>query len=68
VVEDGRSAGRVTSSRVSEQVGKVIGLAWVLPDRAEDGARISIRVDGTPHPATVTLAPFYDSEGTKLRS
>jgi sarcosine oxidase subunit alpha len=68
VVEDGRSAGRVTSSRVSEQVGKVIGLAWVAPERAEDGTRISIRVDGTDRPATVTLAPFYDSEGTKLRS
>src|SRR5258705_1837940 len=68
VVEDGRSTGRVTSSRVSEQVGKVIGLAWVQPDRAEDGTRISIRVDGAEHQATVMLAPFYDPEGTRLRS
>jgi sarcosine oxidase subunit alpha len=68
VVEDGRSIGRVTSSRVSDQVGKVIGLAWVAPACADDGARISIRVDGVPHPATVTLAPFFDPDGTRLRS
>jgi sarcosine oxidase subunit alpha len=68
VVENGKSTGRVTSSRVSEQVGKVVGLAWVRPDRADDGTRIAIRVGGGEHPATVTLAPFYDPEGTRLRS
>ncbi|HEU5404620.1 MAG TPA: 2Fe-2S iron-sulfur cluster-binding protein [Gaiellaceae bacterium] len=68
VVRDGRIAGRVTSSRVSERVGGVIGLAWVDPDCAEEGSAISIRVDGTLRPATVTLAPFYDPEGALLRS
>jgi len=68
VVEDGRSTGRVTSARVSERLGTVIGLAWVLPDKAADGAQISIRVDGRPHDATVTLSPFYDPEGALLRS
>jgi sarcosine oxidase subunit alpha len=68
VVEDGRSVGRVTSSRVSDQIGKVIGLAWVPTARADDGARMSIRVDGVPHQATVTLSPFFDPDGTRLRS
>jgi sarcosine oxidase, subunit alpha len=68
VVRDGRIAGRVTSVRASERVGKTIGLAWVTPDRAEEGATIEIRVDGALHPATVTLAPFYDPEGALLRS
>ncbi len=68
VVEDGKPAGRVTSARTSERVGRVIGLAWVKPDRAEDGTQIQIRVDGALHPATVTLAPFYDPAGEKLRS
>jgi sarcosine oxidase subunit alpha len=68
VVEDGRSTGRVTSARVSERVGTVIGLAYVRPDKAEDGASLSIGVDGALHPATVTLAPFYDPEGALLRS
>src|SRR5438132_5783477 len=36
VVVDGRPAGRVTSARVSERVGSVIGLAWVRPEDAEE--------------------------------
>jgi sarcosine oxidase, subunit alpha len=68
IVRDGRIAGRVTSVRRSERVGTTIGLAWVDPDRAEEGARIEIRVGGRLHPATVTLAPFYDPEGALLRS
>jgi sarcosine oxidase subunit alpha len=68
VVSDGRIAGRVTSARVSERVGRVVGLAWVDPEKAEEGATISIRVDGAVHEAAVTLAPFYDPEGALLRS
>jgi sarcosine oxidase, subunit alpha len=68
VVRDGRIAGRVTSVRASQRVGKTIGLAWVTPDRADEGATIEIRVEGALHPATVTLAPFYDPEGALLRS
>jgi sarcosine oxidase, subunit alpha len=68
VVRDGRIAGRVTSARLSERVGSAIGLAWVEPDRAEEGAEITIRFEGATHPATVTLSPFYDPEGALLRS
>jgi sarcosine oxidase subunit alpha len=68
VVRDGRSIGRVTSARASERLGRVIGLAWVPPDTAEDGTPITIRVDGSIHDATVTLAPFYDPKGELLRS
>jgi glycine cleavage system aminomethyltransferase T len=68
VVLDGRPAGRVTSARVSEQVGRTIGLAWVRPEFATDGAEIEIRVSGSLARASVTLAPFYDPDGVKLRS
>ena len=68
VVVGGRSAGRVTSSRYSEAVGRGIGLAWVPPALAEDGSDIDIRIDGRLEPARVRLAPFYDPEGRKLRS
>jgi sarcosine oxidase subunit alpha len=68
VVRDGRSIGRVTSARVSERLGRVIGLAWVPPDHAEEGTPIAVRVDGKAHGATVTLAPFYDPKGELLRS
>jgi sarcosine oxidase subunit alpha len=68
VVRDGRITGRVTSVRVSERLGRVIGLAWVTPDQAEEGTEIGVRIDGTLHAATVTLAPFYDPTGERLRS
>jgi glycine cleavage system aminomethyltransferase T len=68
IVMNGKSAGRVTSARFSEQVGKSIGLAWVPPSKAEDGAEIEIRVDGRLEKATVRTKPFFDPEGTHLRS
>jgi sarcosine oxidase, subunit alpha len=68
VVRDGVPTGRVTSARASERLGKVIGLAWVEPERAEEGKTIAIRIDGVLHEASVTLAPFYDPEGALLRS
>jgi len=68
VVIDGRPAGRVTSARVSQRIGKTIGLAWVPPQLAENGAEIAIRVDGSLARASVTLSPFYDPDGERLRS
>ncbi len=68
VVRGGRSVGRVTSSRVSERLGRVIGLAWVEPAAAEEGRTITIRVAGANVDAQVSLAPFYDPEGALLRS
>jgi sarcosine oxidase, subunit alpha len=68
IVAAGKSAGRVTSARVSEQLGKVVGLAWISPDHAEDGAELQIRIDGKLARGRVALAPFYDPEGEKLRS
>jgi sarcosine oxidase, subunit alpha len=68
VVVDGRPAGRVTSSRWSDQLGRAIGMAWVPPQLAEDGATIEIRVDGRPVDARVRLRSFYDPDGERLRS
>jgi sarcosine oxidase subunit alpha len=68
VVAAGRPAGRVTSARVSERLGRTIGLAWVGPELAHDGSEIAIRVGATDERATVTLAPFYDAAGERLRS
>jgi sarcosine oxidase subunit alpha len=68
VVANGAPAGRVTSVRRSERVGSVIGLAWVAPEQAEDGGRLDVRVGGRLERATVTLAPFYDAGGERLRS
>jgi glycine cleavage system aminomethyltransferase T len=68
VVSGGRPVGRVTSARASERVGRTIGLAWVGPELAEEGAEIAIRVGSADERANVTLAPFYDPEGERLRA
>ncbi len=68
VVSGGRPVGRVTSVRASERVGRTIGLAWVGPELAQDGAELAIRVGEVDERATVTLAPFFDPEGERLRS
>ncbi len=67
VVVDGKLAGRVTSSRYSPSQEKAVGLAWIKPAQAKEGACIDVRVDGKLVPAKVTMQPFYDPQGTRLR-
>ncbi len=68
IVLDGLPAGRVTSARRSEQVGEVIGLAWLPPDRAESGTRVEIRVDRRLLGARVHHGAFFDPVGERMRS
>jgi len=68
IVIEGLPAGRVTSARRSQQVGAVIGLAWLGPDRAEAGARFEIRVDRRLLGARVTHGAFYDQAGERMRA
>ncbi len=68
IVAGGRPAGRVTSARVSDRVGRTVGLAWVDPDLAREGAQVAIRVGAVDAVATVTLEPFYDPAGERLRA
>ncbi len=68
IVVDGRPGGRVTSSRWSQHLGKAIGMGWVPPELAEDGAEIAIKVDGSVERAHVRLRPFFDPDGEHLRT
>jgi sarcosine oxidase subunit alpha len=68
VVVDGKSAGRVTSVRFSDELQKVVGMAVLPAELAGEGTEIEIRVDGSLASATVTTKPFFDPEGTRLRS
>jgi sarcosine oxidase, subunit alpha len=68
VVVDGKSSGRVTSVRHSQEVGKVIGLAIVPHSLAIDGGSFDVRVDGKNVPMTVHLSPFFDPAGERLRA
>ena len=67
VVTGTKPIGRVTSARFSPTIGKGFGLAWVPAELARDGAEINIIVDGRPMPASVTMQPFYDPDGARLR-
>ena len=67
VVVDGKLAGRVTSSRYSPSQQRAVGLAWIKPAQAKEGACIDVRVDGKLVQAKVTMQPFYDPQGTRLR-
>jgi sarcosine oxidase subunit alpha len=66
--DDGAAAGRVTSSRWSPQLEKVIGMAWVPAALASDGASIRISDDRQTYTADVVTRPFYDPDGEVLRS
>jgi sarcosine oxidase subunit alpha len=68
IVIDGLPAGRVTSARRSEAVGAVIGLAWLPPERTDDGTRFEIRVDRRTLGGRVTSGAFYDPAGERMRS
>jgi aminomethyltransferase len=68
VVHDGAAVGPVTSARFSPRLDMVIGLAWVPAAKAHDGAEIEISDRGARTSATVTTRPFYDPEGSALRS
>jgi sarcosine oxidase subunit alpha len=68
IVIEGVPVGRVTSARRSEQVGSVIGLAWLPPDRTEAGMRFEIRVDRRLLGARVAHGAFFDRAGERMRS
>jgi sarcosine oxidase subunit alpha len=68
VVGDGRAIGRVTSAKWSPWLSRVIGLAWVPPELANEGATFDVRIDGGTARARVVLHPFYDPDGAKVRS
>jgi len=68
IVIEGLPAGRVTSARLSEAVGKVIGLAWVPTDRAQPGTRVEIQVDRLRRGGRITHGAFFDPSGERMRS
>ena len=67
VSESGRPIGRITSARLSPTMGTGFGYARVPVEVGTEGGVLHIRVDGTNHLADVTLRPFYDPDGVRLR-
>jgi len=69
VLEKGKIAGRVTSSRMSPTMKRGIGLAWVRNDMSDSGNNFTIRLaDGQDVIATVLDHSAYDPEGLRLKS
>jgi sarcosine oxidase subunit alpha len=67
IVSRGKSIGRVTSARRSPHVGRGIGMAWVPASSATEGNVVQIRHQERDVAALVTLRPFYDPDGIRLR-
>ena len=60
--------GRVTSVRHSAELGKVIGLAVVPAELAEEGARFDVRIGKRLEQMVVHLGPFFDPSGERLKA
>ncbi len=68
VLRDGEIVGRITSIARSPTLGQVLGLAYVMPDDASPGTRITIKgPDGRLLTAETARPPFYDPQGERQR-
>jgi len=56
---EGREVGRVTSGTFAPHLKKSIGLAYVPPELAADGSRLTIAIRGRDAAAMVVPTPFY---------
>ncbi|HEY7680648.1 MAG TPA: glycine cleavage T C-terminal barrel domain-containing protein, partial [Terriglobia bacterium] len=59
VYKDGRPVGKVTSGSYVPFLKQNIGLAYLPPELAKVGERISIQIRGTMAAAEVVPTPFY---------
>jgi sarcosine oxidase, subunit alpha len=67
VLVDGKPVGWATSVRFSWEKKKVIGMAWVTPAEAKQGAPITLRSDDVDYTAHVVEEVFYDPTGQRLK-
>ena len=68
VLDKGKIAGRVTSSRYSPTLGYNIGLAWVKYDLAKTGSYFTIRTaKGKNVKAEIVDHGLYDPKGERMK-
>ncbi len=68
VIDNGKIAGRVTSSAWSDTLGMQIGLVYVAPPLSKPGTELQIRWDnGVLLAARVVKTPFYDAAGNRRK-
>ena len=66
ILSNDQPVGWATSVRYSWHAGKVIGMAWVTPELAAQGTRLTLRSEAIDYPASVVNAMFYDPTGERL--
>ncbi len=72
VVLDGRTIGRVTSGAYGQTLGAAVGFAYMeaAPDELQtilSSGAAQVDCAGTLVPATLSLRPFYDPAGARMR-
>lgn len=60
--------GRITSTRYSPTLDKVIGLCWLPEGMTEPGREFTVRVRGQLKTGRVVPLPFYDPDAVRLNS
>jgi 4-methylaminobutanoate oxidase (formaldehyde-forming) len=65
LLRDGERAGYITSAAIAPTLGGSAGLGWI--HGLVDGSW-QVEVGGDPVPCRVSLEPFYDPRGERLRS
>ena len=64
MLRDGERVGYVTSASISPTLGGSVGLAWVRGSLDGDW---HVEVRGEPVACRVSVEPFYDPRGERLR-
>jgi sarcosine oxidase, subunit alpha len=66
VIRGGAIVGRVTSAARSLACKSIVGLAYVHPDDADPGRRLTVKLEnGSLIEPTVVPLPFYDPDGRR---
>jgi len=72
ILEDGRIVGAVSSGAFGHRIEASLGLGWITLDEPVTAERLAagrfaVEVAGEPVPATLSLCPFYDPSGSRVR-
>jgi len=59
-------AGHVTSASIAPTLGGSVALAWI--HGSADGDDWCVEIAGDPAPCRLSVEPFYDPRGERLRS
>ncbi len=68
VASFGEEVGHVTFSARGHTVGQILAMAYVKTTHSWPGNKLLVQINGRPVLATVTLTPFFDPQGARLRA